>query len=525
MLNIHPGARTSTLAQICLNSISNRCETKGADAYEDANYPKGDVRQRLRTRGSLEVTVSHVYAFGPFSLDPQNELLLRGSRRIHLTSKAHSTLGLLVERAGELVRKEEILAAVWPDGFVESANLTQTIYMLRKTLDDGRAELIETIPGKGYRFNAVVRAVARPAPAVQAKVHSLTSQPARWAAHIVWLAALCVAIGAVAGLYAGRPQTQAAPQNPEVSRDYKLGRYYWNERTISSLHLGIHYFKAALALDPKFGLAHSGLADSYSTLVYYLPWSSQAMPRLNAAVREASAAIALDPNAAEGHASLAFADELRGPTYVPEVAREFERSLALNPAYATAHEWYSWFLFKQGHVDSALKQMAQARDLDPLSPAINFAQASQLYFAHHYKSASDQWQLAISLLPSSVEGYYGAGLADDELGDESRAAREFERALTIDPGNPDILGALARAYARSRQPERALDLLARLRGMKPVPAYEIAVVEETFGARAAAVEWLAVAQSEHDENMINFDIDPRMDDLRRDITSHLETNA
>jgi DNA-binding winged helix-turn-helix (wHTH) protein/tetratricopeptide (TPR) repeat protein len=469
--------------------------------------------------------VSHVYAFGPFSLDPQNELLLHGSRSIHLTSKAHSTLGLLVERAGQLVSKEEILAAVWPDGFVEPANLTQTIYMLRRALDDGGAELIETIPGKGYRFNAAVRVVARPAPAVHAKADGLVSQPARWAAHIAWVAALCVAIVAVAGLYADRPQRQAPPQNPEVSRDYRLGRYYWNERTISSLNLGIHYFKAALALDPKFGLAHSGLADSYSTLVYYLPWSSQAVPRLNAALREARAAIALDPNGAEGHASLAFADELRGPTYVPEAAREFERSIALNPAYATAHEWYSWFLFKHGHVDGALNQMAQARDLDPVSPAINFAQASQLYFARHYKSASDQWQLAISLLPNSVEGYYGAGLTDDELGDESRAVQEFDRALTIDPGNPDILGALARAYARSGQQEQAIHLLARLRSMKPVPAYEIAVVEETLGERAAAVGWLAVAQSEHDENMINFDVDPRMDDLRRDIARYLEPNA
>ncbi|HXW51968.1 MAG TPA: winged helix-turn-helix domain-containing protein, partial [Candidatus Acidoferrales bacterium] len=405
--------------------------------------------------------MSHVYAFGPFSLDPQNELLLRGTHRIHLTAKAHSTLGLLVERAGQLVSKEDILAKVWPDGFVEPANLTQTIYMLRKTLDDAGSELIETVPGKGYRFTAAVTAVESHRNGVATRPQNFATRLQRVAAHAAWVVVLCVAIAAVLGKAAAQHPRQAPPLDPQVSRDYTLGRFYWNERTMPGFSLAAHYFKAALALDPKFALAHSGLADTYSEMLYYSDRSKMSLPRLDAALREAQTAIKLDPNGAEGHASLAFVDELRGPTYRSEVSDEFQRSLALDPGYASAHEWYSWFLFNHGKVDGALKQMEEARDLDPASPAINFAEASQLYFARRFKSASDQWQLAITIMPTS-EGYYGAGLADDELGQERKAEREFARALSITPHNADIMAALARAYARDGQPSLAVGLMAEL---------------------------------------------------------------
>jgi len=80
--------------------------------------------------------MGHVYEFGQFRLHETAGKLTRGDDELHLTAKGFATLLHLVERAGTLVPKDELLDRIWPDGFVEPANLTQTIYVLRKTLDD-----------------------------------------------------------------------------------------------------------------------------------------------------------------------------------------------------------------------------------------------------------------------------------------------------------------------------------------------------------------------------------------------------
>jgi DNA-binding winged helix-turn-helix (wHTH) protein/tetratricopeptide (TPR) repeat protein len=464
--------------------------------------------------------VSHVYAFGPFRLDLQNESLSRGSKPIHLTAKAYSVLRLLVEHSERLVPKEEILKLIWPDGFVEPANLTQTVYVLRKALDDRDAKLIETVPGRGYRLAARVERQSLISGAPRSR--ATPSTQTRAAVHVAWLAGLFLAVGAVGGSDVVANHVPVVSMDPRVQRDYLLGRHYWNERSIPSIKLGLRYFKQALAIDPNNALVHSGLADSYSALAYYSGWDKS---RFEMSRAEALKAVALDPQAAEGHASLAFVDSFLGPTYLPEVAREFQRSIALDGRYATAHEWYSWFLFNHGDAKGALVQMARARDLDPTSPIINFALANQLYYLRKYKEASEQWHLGISILPDSEEGYYGAGLSDEQAGDEPRAERELQRALTFAPNDPDVLGALAHVYVRAGQTKKGLALLSRISVMRPAPAYEIALVETALGQQDAAVQWLGVAEKQRDMNLVEFSLDPRMDKLRRNMTRYVARNA
>jgi DNA-binding winged helix-turn-helix (wHTH) protein len=76
-------------------------------------------------------------------------------------SRALDVLGVLVERPGDLVSRDAIIAAVWPATVVEDANLNTQIAALRRVLDDGRAEgsCIQTVPGRGYRFTVVVTRV------------------------------------------------------------------------------------------------------------------------------------------------------------------------------------------------------------------------------------------------------------------------------------------------------------------------------------------------------------------------------
>ncbi|MGA7078527.1 MAG: winged helix-turn-helix domain-containing protein [Terriglobales bacterium] len=79
---------------------------------------------------------SSLYEFGDFSLDAQSRLLRRGGETVSLTRKAFDVLCVLVQNAGRIVTKDELMKAVWPDSFVEESNLTQTVFMVRKALDE-----------------------------------------------------------------------------------------------------------------------------------------------------------------------------------------------------------------------------------------------------------------------------------------------------------------------------------------------------------------------------------------------------
>ena len=100
----------------------------------------------------------HVYAFGPYRLDQPEHRLLRDEQTIPLSPKAFDLLVALVSRAGHLVTKEQLLQEVWPGTFVEEANLSYTVSLLRKALGDEREpyRYVETVPKRGYRFIGVI---------------------------------------------------------------------------------------------------------------------------------------------------------------------------------------------------------------------------------------------------------------------------------------------------------------------------------------------------------------------------------
>lgn len=103
--------------------------------------------------------MKHFYEFGPFCLDADERLLVREGRHIALPPKVYETLFVLVGSNGRVLTKDELMRAIWPDAFVEEANLAHNISELRKALGDSpeRPQYIQTIPRRGYRFIAEVR--------------------------------------------------------------------------------------------------------------------------------------------------------------------------------------------------------------------------------------------------------------------------------------------------------------------------------------------------------------------------------
>ncbi|MFN0123809.1 MAG: winged helix-turn-helix domain-containing protein, partial [Blastocatellia bacterium] len=105
------------------------------------------------------MTEKRLYTFGAFQLDPQQKILLRDGERIPLHPKTFATLLALLESSGAVITKDDLLAKVWPDTFVEESSLTKNIALLRKALRNGHdhSDYIETIPTIGYRFVELVR--------------------------------------------------------------------------------------------------------------------------------------------------------------------------------------------------------------------------------------------------------------------------------------------------------------------------------------------------------------------------------
>src|SRR5690348_6754643 len=107
-----------------------------------------------------EIRGGYSYEFGPFCLDPFERLLTKNGAPVLLSPKAFAVLLFFVRNNGKALSKDELIKAGWGDTFVEEANLTQTISVLRKALGEGLDDrvYIETIPKHGYRFRLPVEA-------------------------------------------------------------------------------------------------------------------------------------------------------------------------------------------------------------------------------------------------------------------------------------------------------------------------------------------------------------------------------
>jgi len=143
-----------------------------AEARAPAQFPSAtrlDERRDVRTfdtkplpfrqQSTANAAVTREISFGAFRLLPAQFLLLEEGEPVTLGSRALEILIALLERHGELITKQELMARVWPGIFVEPANLTVHMSALRRTLGDGRNgnRFIINIPGRGYRFVAPVR--------------------------------------------------------------------------------------------------------------------------------------------------------------------------------------------------------------------------------------------------------------------------------------------------------------------------------------------------------------------------------
>jgi len=248
-------------------------------------------------------------------------------------------------------------------------------------------------------------------------------------------------------------------ENAEAYRLYLQGRYLWNRRTCKEIMQAIEYFNQAIAKDPGYAMAYSGLADCYNVLPFYMGMPRRdAYPKSRAAALEA---LKLDGNLAEPHAALAdIKGSLDWDWAGAEV--EFRRAIALNPNYATAHQWFSSLLDTLGRHDEALAEIRQAQELDPLSRIINATLGFQLFQTGKADAAVEVLRKQIAFDPSFAVAHGNLGWIHYYQGRFSEALAEFETMHKLDESGTFALEGLGSAYARVGRTNDAQNILAQI---------------------------------------------------------------
>jgi DNA-binding winged helix-turn-helix (wHTH) protein/Tfp pilus assembly protein PilF len=457
-----------------------------------------------------------MYQFGAFQLDIERLLLLHAGKPVALGPKVVETLLALIEHPGDVVAKAQLLERIWPEGYVEEANLAQNIYVLRKTLRELEAlDAIETVPRRGYRFTAVVSVVER---ASEEPVHAdrpVVTLP--WYRRFGLAAAASVALIVAAGsgfALVDRPSAAGSGLSADGSRLYQLGNYYWNLRSREGVERSLGYFDAVVRMNPKDARGYAALAEANATMGDYRYGSQTPSVYFKRAKTLAQTALSIDSNSSEAHAALGLID--LDNRQVDSSITELERAIALDPRYGPAHEWYGIALIGRGRLPEALAQLRMAADLDPLSVAASAWLGSAAYLDRHFSEAIAYSQETLDLAPQRTEAWTTIGEAYEAEGDYSRAVDAFKRygaSCTACRAEAAALLAHTDALERRLPQARAELAYARAHAQNVDPADMVAAAA-AIGDRSIAfallrhlhghMEWIAVKN------------DPRFDPLRDD---------
>jgi Tfp pilus assembly protein PilF len=299
-------------------------------------------------------------------------------------------------------------------------------------------------------------------------------------------------------------------------QSYIKGRYYWNKRTADDIRKAVSYFEDAIIEDPSYALAYAGLADAYSTLGVLDDLAPQeTMPKARSAALKA---LELDDDLAEAHASLGYVKH-RYEWDWAGAEKEFRRAIELKPGYATAHQWYGWYLICLGKTDEALAEFRGAQSLDPLSLYTNLTMGAPYFYSRQYEKAAEQYRKVIEMNPDFwlahlwlAKTYEQEGRYDDAL-DELQKVSKNAGANAAEVSDRGYVYALAGKTAEARAMLAELQQMSRRRYVAPCG---VAVVYAGLGRKDEAFEWLAKALKVRDNTLVLIEVDPRFDALRSD---------
>lgn len=336
-----------------------------------------------------------------------SKTLFHDGAPVPLKPKVVETLIVLIENAGNVVGKDFLMERVWGETFVEESNLSVNIYELRKAFKkfNDTEDLIQTIPRRGFRFNAEVsqkeifQSNGEKNKSVPKQINTgslLADLPQNLqsrdgykskikfdkAVRYAGIAAGALLLFVVAGL-TYRQHNVIVAQNLQVQQNsikssnsekrltenleayqlYRRGLELWQTRRTDEMMQGTELFRRSIALDPNFTLPYLGLADTYSML-------NNNPNEWRTAEDYVQKALAIDPNSADAHASLAFIEAMdKWQWQAAEL--EYQRAIELDSHCGKAHQWYATLLMIERRFDEAETELRKAVEIEPMSPNYN----------------------------------------------------------------------------------------------------------------------------------------------------------
>lgn len=436
---------------------------------------------------SMEVreTPPATYAFGPYSLSPSERVLRYRGEPLVLAPKTLDLLVELLAGANRVVPKHDLIEALWPDTFVDEANLAQNVYVLRQLFKRHGSDVsIENIPKRGYRLTV-------PPPETPVRAVAPQGTPAKSRAYAAFALSLVV-IAAIAGLNRWQPAEPPALKGNSLA-NYLLARSLKSEGSPRNLRRGAALFSAVVRESPESAEGYAGLAESDASLAYYAA-SEPERARLQAdALSLAREAVTKNPHSSDAYAALGGVEF--SISYRDEPARhDFERALALNPNQPDALAWYGSLLLNEGRVERARGMFARALGVDPNSPGTIAALAWSDYEARDYAGAillSRQLLAGGKLSANARITFADACIAAHDFANARAAVRVLERDRNTRVQGLALaaqLAALTGDRATGRNALRAIDASAS--GVHSWDAASIAAAYLSVHDRAHALAWL-----------------------------------
>ena len=317
---------------------------------------------------------------------------------------------------------------------------------------------------------------------------------------------------------AGKPGTQ----NPEAYALYSKGRSYLDKQTLSDLKTAVSYFDQAIAKDPGYALAYSGLARTYAFLPDYGDSPVEDHPKAMALARKA---LELDPTLSEPHLVLGGQMMFQDWDLAGGVA-EFKKAVELDPNNAHVHDRYALNISIVGGMEQeTLAEINRAHQLDPLSQDISY----DLGFIHIYARRFDDAIAVCKKLANENPTYAGAHdcLAEaywrKRMYSQSLTEFKVEIQLSGDQNESERASAMEQGFRSGGWKgalRKSIETLKAQRKAQPSSAYgsacRIADAYAELGDKDQAFRWLNTAYQEHDEGLMGLKTDYYLDPLRSD---------
>ena len=327
------------------------------------------------------------YRFGLLELSPDERVVRRAGTAVPLAPKAVDLLIELVEHVGEVVDKRTLLDRVWPESYVDEANLTQTIYVLRAFLKEHSCGLaIENVPKRGYalRFNVPDVPVAE----------ARASEPVVFARAFAAVIVLMTAFFAV---------THRAPGtlDAKTMSAYLLAKQYQLRGSLASLQRSDALYAQVAAAYPQSALGFAGRSQTAASLAFYARSASDRTQMQGLATAYADAAQRRDSQSAATDTALG-AVQMSVQHDDAAASRSFARALARNPDELSALAWQGSLLLNRGRIAEARRLFARAVSLAPDVPGTRASLAWTDYLLGDYAEAiafSEQMLRANVLVP------------------------------------------------------------------------------------------------------------------------------